>query len=72
VISIGNQEVTLDIPFQTYYMDEDKASMAEQIYRKRSGDSSFKVYSKVRILNGKGKLHSVFINDSNILDILKK
>jgi uncharacterized membrane-anchored protein len=71
VISIGDQEVTLDIPFQTYYMDENKASMAEQIYRKQSGDSSFKVYSKVRILNGKGKLHSVFINDSNILDILK-
>lgn len=71
VISSGSKDVTLEIPFQTYYLEESKAPMAEQIYRKRSGDTSFKVYSKVSILNGKGKLHSVFINDSNIAEILK-
>jgi len=71
VISTGEREITLDIPFQTYYMEESKAPLAEQIYRERSVDASQKVYSNVRILNGKGKLHSVFINDSNIVEILK-
>jgi len=61
----------LEFPFKRFYLEESKASEAEQLYWQSRRDSSI-VYSKVMILNGDSKLVDVMINDSSIVDVVKR
>lgn len=63
---------TLKFPFQQFYLEESKASEAEQLYWQSRGDSSMVCYAKVKILNGDAKLVDVIVNDSSIVDVVRR
>ena len=68
----SNNEVFIEWPFNRFYMEESKASEAEQVYIKSAADSSNKTYSLVKVKNGDAVLENVFINDKPINFYLKK
>ncbi len=70
-ISTDNpQELTVDYPFDRYYMEESKAYEAENVYRKSLPDSTQNVYALVKIKDGDAVLQDVLINDVSIRDIV--
>jgi uncharacterized membrane-anchored protein len=62
--------VTINYPFNKYYMEEFKASSAESIYRERNLDSSNRTYALVSIFKGDAVIKDVLINDSSIAEII--
>jgi uncharacterized membrane-anchored protein len=56
-------------PFERFYMDEEKAPHAEQIYRQAQRDTSFESYALVSIWNGGGVITDVLINGKSVRDI---
>ena len=67
-----SQKLTVDYPFDRYYMEESKAVEAENLYRKSLTDTSQNVYALVKIKDGEAVLKDVLINDVSIRDILIK
>ena len=68
-----NPMISLYFPFTTMYMEESKASEAERVYwgiRQDSGVIS--CYAKVKVLKGDAKLIDVMVNDSSIVDIVRR
>lgn len=63
--------IFLEFPFKRFYLEESKASEAEQLYWQSRRDSSV-IYGKVMILNGDAKLTDVIINDSSIVDVVER
>jgi uncharacterized membrane-anchored protein len=68
----GKATVQLDFPFDRFYMEESKASDAEQLYWSTRGDSGTVCYARVLVKNGKAMLTDVIINDSSIVDIVRR
>jgi uncharacterized membrane-anchored protein len=64
--------VDLSFPFSTFYVEESKASQAEQLYWRNRGDSAVDCYAKVRVRNGDAKLVDVIFNDSSIVDVVRR
>lgn len=62
----------LSFPFKRFYLEESKASEAEQVYWRSRGDSSTVCYAKVMVLHGDAKLTDVIINDSSIVDVVRR
>lgn len=63
--------VLIEWPFNRFYMEENKAYGAEQVYHKSLADSNNIVYALVRVKNGNAVLDNVFINDKPIVTYLK-
>jgi uncharacterized membrane-anchored protein len=71
--SLNNGEVRVDYPFDRFYLEESKASQAEQVYWEANRtDSTQTAYALVRIKNGKAALEDVMINDRSIADIVRE
>jgi uncharacterized membrane-anchored protein len=68
----GTAEVQLSFPFNRFYVEESKASEAEQLYWSTRGDSTNVCYAKVRVRNGKAILTDVMVNDSSIVDVVRR
>ena len=68
----GTQQLTVNYPFDRFYMEESKAYEAEQIYRKSLADTNQKTYALVKITNGEAVLKDVLINDVSIRDVVMK
>ncbi|MDB5256034.1 MAG: hypothetical protein JWM14_729 [Chitinophagaceae bacterium] len=70
----NNNDNTLSIqyPFNRYYMEESKAQDAEDLYRHTAGDSTQVTYALVYVKNGEAVLKDVLVNDMSIKDILKE
>jgi uncharacterized membrane-anchored protein len=66
-----DQTAFLEFPFKRFYLEESKASEAEQLYWQSRRDSSI-IYAKVRIRDGDAKLVDVMVNDSSIVDIVER
>lgn len=64
--------VMLSFPVSTFYLEESKASQAEQLYWQNRGDSAVECYAKVMVLKGDAKLVDVIVNDSSIVDVVKR
>lgn len=64
--------VSLYLPFTTFYLEESKASEAEQLYWQNRGDSAVACYGKVMVYKGDAKLVDVIINDSSIVDVVAR
>lgn len=62
----------INFPFKTFYLEESKASEAEQLYWRTRTDSTVVCYAKVKVLHGDAKLTDVIINDSSIADVVKR
>lgn len=67
-----DSQATLKFPFNQFFLEESKASEAEQIYWQSRSDSAMVCYAKVKILNGDAKLIDVIVNDSSIVDVVRR
>ncbi len=70
--SSDRQVVQLNFPFNRFYVEESKASDAEQAYWNAQQDSTRVSYAVIRIKNGQGMLENVMIDDRPILEIVRE
>lgn len=70
--SEDGKEISVDLPFDRYYMDETKAYDAEISYRKATVDSSQIAYALVMIKEGESVLKDLRINERSVKDLVKK
>lgn len=68
----GSNKLTIDYPFDRYYMEESKAYDAELTYRESQLDTSQIAYSLVSIKDGEAVLKDVLINGISIREIVIK
>ena len=61
----------LQLPFDRYYMDENKAPKADIAYRNNSRSDSKNAYVTVRLLNGQGAIEELYIDDKSITEYLR-
>ena len=72
----GEDELQLDYPFNRYYLPEDIAPQAEQLYRaaNRRGandDSKLNTYVTVRVRGGVGILDELYLNGKPVREAVK-
>ncbi len=72
VPSKNYKRLTIDYPFDRYYMEESKAYDAEKIHRETRRDSSKTAYALVNIKNGQAVLRDVLIDDVPIRELVKE
>jgi uncharacterized membrane-anchored protein len=68
----GANKLTIDYPFDRYYMEESKAYDAELTYRESQLDTSQIAYALVSINDGEAVLKDVLINGVSIREIVIK
>ncbi|HEX6226495.1 MAG TPA: GDYXXLXY domain-containing protein [Chryseolinea sp.] len=66
----GENKVWYKLPFDRFYLEESKASEAEQIYWEAQRDSAQVAYALVSIGRGQAVLQDVIINDRPVLEIV--
>lgn len=64
-------KITIDYPFDRFYMDELKAGDAERIYRQSLQDTARVTYGLVSILDGEAVLKDVLLNGISIKEMVK-
>jgi len=67
----GSDKLTIDYPFDRFYMEESKANDAELAFRQSQGDTSKITYALVRIKNGEAVLKDVMIDGISIRELVK-
>lgn len=65
------QKITVEYPFNRYYMNEYKAPKAEQTYAESVNDVKKSVYAEVAIKKGTGVINDVRIDNIPIKDYVK-
>ena len=68
----GSNKLTIDYPFNRYYMEESKAYDAELTYRQSQRDTNRIIYALVSIKDGDAVLKDVLIDGISIREIVKK
>lgn len=66
------EKISVEYPFNRYYMNEHKAPLAEQTYAESVNDVKKSVYAEVAIKNGTGVIKEVMIDNISIKDYVKK
>ena len=61
-----------ELPFERFYLEESKASQAEQAYWRAQADSTQVTYGLVAIREGTAVLKDVMINDKSITKIVEE
>lgn len=56
-----------DLPFRRFYLEETKAPLAEELYRKAMADTTGETYGLVYLLNGESRIKDVIIRDTSIM-----
>jgi uncharacterized membrane-anchored protein len=64
--------VFFDLPFDRFYLEESKASQAEQIYWSSQRDSTQVTYGLVSMGSGTAVLKDLMINDTSIVEIINR
>ena len=64
--------VSIDYPFNRYYMEESKAPDAEQAYREAARDTAKVTYALVVIKNGDALVEDVLLDEVPIREVVKK
>lgn len=64
--------IQLEFPFQTFYVEETKASEIEKQYWEQRMDSTVNCYAVVRIREGHSTLVDVRMNDRSFTDIIRE
>ena len=67
----GSNKLTVEYPFDRYYMEESKAYQAELTYRQSQQDTSKITYALVSVKNGESVLKDVLIDGVSIREIVK-
>lgn len=65
-----NHRIQFDLPFDRFYLEETKASRAEELYREAQRDTTQIAYALVSIGLGQAVIKDVVINDQPILNLL--
>lgn len=68
----GHFEVFFNLPFDRFYLEESKASQAEQLYWQAQADTTQVAYGLVTIGKGQAVLTDVMINDKSVVDIINE
>jgi hypothetical protein len=63
-------EVFFNLPFDRFYLEESKASQAEQLYWQAQLDTVQVAYGVVTIGRGRAVLTDVMINDRSVVEII--
>lgn len=63
---VSGTNAFLDLPFDRFYMEENKAPAAEQAYREHSRRTNNTAYIQVRIQNGFGVIEDLYLNNTPI------
>jgi len=71
VFSNGNRQITLDFPFNRFYLEESKAPEAERVYWESLLDASQETYALVAIKDGEAVLKDVLIDGTSIRELVK-
>ena len=71
-VNSNDSTLSIEFPFNRFYMEESKAYDAELTYRRVSRDTSQIAYALVNIKNGESVLKDVMINDVSIKEIVKQ
>jgi len=69
---LSGNEVHLDLPIDRYYMEEQAAPLAEQVYRERSRGGQQDAYVVVKIKDGFSVLEGLYIDGKRIEEIVKQ
>lgn len=64
--------LTIDYPFDRYYMEESKALEAEVAYADAQRDTNQVAYARVSIKDGHAVIKDVFINETPILEFIQQ
>lgn len=67
----GSNKLTLEFPFDRYYMDESKAYDAELTYIHSQLDPSKTTYALVGVKNGVAVIKDVMIDETSIRELVK-
>jgi uncharacterized membrane-anchored protein len=67
-----NSSVSLDLPFDRYYMNEKCAPEAEKAYWDNSRRTNQNAYVTVRVRNGSAVLEGLYIGDKTIEEFIRK
>ncbi|PLX22805.1 MAG: hypothetical protein C0599_05535 [Salinivirgaceae bacterium] len=67
----GSRNVTIDYPFERFYMEESKAPAAEEVYRDSQLDSIKPTWALVSVKNGEAVLKDVLIDGVSIREVVK-
>lgn len=67
----ASNTLTIDYPFDRYYMEESKAYDAELTYRQSQQDTSKITYALVSVKNGDAVLRDVLIDGISIREVVK-
>lgn len=65
-------QIRIDYPFDIFYMEENKAPVAETKFREMRRDSNTIAWANVKILNGNALVEDVLIDRKSVQDILKE
>ena len=71
-ISYDGSKLTIDYPFDRFYMEESKAYDAELTYNRSRRDTNSVAYALVNIKNGESVLKDVMIDGISIREIVKQ
>ncbi len=66
------KQISVQFPFDRYYLEETKAYTAENAYRKAVVDSTQVAYALVMIKDGESVLKDLRINERSVQDLVKK
>ena len=69
---VDGSKLSIEYPFDRFYMEESKAYDAELTYRRALPDTSQVAYALVNIKNGESVLKDVMINGISIREIVKQ
>jgi len=72
IASDSTNTITVEYPFNRFYMEESKAYEAEVVYRQSQVDTTNLTYALVSIKNGDAVLKDVLINETPIREIVKE
>ncbi len=70
----GAKSLSVELPFQQFYMTEAIAPKAEQVYRDSNSwnrDLQRPCYARVRVFNGVGVIENVFIDDKPLAEVAR-
>ena len=64
--------ISLEIPFDRYYMNENYAQAAEDAYRQNSRQGKENTYVAVRVKSGKAVIENLFIDNQPVMEYLNQ
>ena len=71
-VNTFNSTISIDLPFNRFYMDEFEAPRAEEAYRAGSRNEDSETYITVRVKSGYGVIEGLYIDDKHIREYIKE